>query len=88
MGQNGTNTWLYNLPAVVGLVTGGMAVYAGTLLPEKHALVRTYLYFAGGLNMLGAATQLAVAPSISAAVAMAQAAQAAPVVIEAPIGSL
>jgi len=79
---NGTNAWLYNIPAVVSVLTGGMAMYAGTLLPEKHQLVRTYLYLAGGLNMLGGATQLAVAPSISRAVAQAQASQGPPVVID------
>lgn len=65
------NALLYNIPAVVSVVTGGMAIYAGTLLPEKHALVRTYLYIAGGMNMLGGATQIAIAPSIAAAVAKA-----------------
>jgi len=66
------NALLYNIPAVVSVITGGMAIYAGSLLPEKHSLVRTYLYLAGGLNMLGGATQIAIGPSITAAVAKAQ----------------
>ena len=76
------NSWLYNFPALVSIVTGGMAVYAARLLPEKHGLVRTYLYIAGGLNMAGGVTQLAVAPTIAAAVKKQQLANQPPVVVD------
>ena len=64
-----------NVPALISLVTGGMAWYGGTLLPEKHALVKTFLYISGGLNAVSGVTQLAIAPQISAALEAQQATQ-------------
>jgi hypothetical protein len=64
-----------NVPALISLVTGGMAWYGGTLLPEKHAMVKTFLYISGGLNAVSGITQLAIAPSIASALEQQQVTQ-------------